>query len=118
MSPKRNIKSWQSLADPAIVHEISRNLRQMRLNKNISQAELAKVAGLSRITISRLEAGRDVTILTIIQVLRALGKLDILNAFQEDAQISPLQILRMKRKQRKRASGPRKSAKNKLDEKP
>jgi len=116
MNPKRDIISWQSMADPAIVREIGGNLKQMRLNQNLSQTQLANFSGLSRITISRMEGGRAATILTIVQVLRALGKLDILNAFHEDARVSPLQLLRMKKNQRQRASSPRKSAKNKSDE--
>lgn len=112
MTPKRDIVSWQSMADPAIVKEIGSSLKQMRLNKNISQMQLAKSSGLSRVTISRMEGGRAATILTIVQVLRALGKLDILNAFHEDAQISPLQLLRMKKYQRQRASGLKKYSRN------
>lgn len=116
MTPERDIISWQAMADPAIVCEIGDNLKQMRLNQNLSQARLAELSGLSRITISRMEGGRAATILTIVQVLRALDRLDILNAFQEDAQVSPLQLLRMKKNQRQRASHPRKAPRFITDE--
>jgi transcriptional regulator with XRE-family HTH domain len=105
------------MADPAIVREISDNLKQMRLNQNLSQARLAKISGLSRVTISRMEGGRAATILTIVQILRALDRLDILNAFQEDTKVSPLQLFRMKKNQRQRASHPRKAARFITDEK-
>lgn len=117
MTPERDMISWQAMADPAIVRELGDNLKQMRLNQNLSQARLAEYAGLSRVTISRMEGGRAATILTIVQVLRVLERLDILNAFQEDEQVSPLQLLRMKKNQRQRASRPRKAARFITDEK-
>ncbi len=116
MNPKRGIISWHSMADPAIIKEIGSNLRQMRLNKNITQAKLADFTGLSRITISRMEGGRAATILTIVQVLRALDRLDVLNAFQEEIPVSPLQMQRLKKNQRQRASRPRKPVRFITDE--
>ena len=92
------------MSDPTIVKEICRNLKQIRLNKNISQSELANLSGLNRVTISRMEAGRAATLLTIIQVLRALDRLEILNAFITDPEISPIQLLKQKETQRQKAS--------------
>ncbi|MFH2037335.1 MAG: helix-turn-helix transcriptional regulator [Candidatus Zixiibacteriota bacterium] len=109
MSPKRDIINWQSMADPAIVREIGQYLQQMRLNKNLSQRQLAEISGVNRVTISRMEGGRAATLLTIVQILRALGKLDILNIFYEDARVSPLQLLQLKKNRRQRATGTRKS---------
>ena len=102
--------NWQEMADPAIVEKIGKNLRQMRLNKNISQAQLAEMSGINRVTISRIESGSDTTLTTVVQILRALGRLDIFNVFVEEAQISPLQVLKMKKKLRQRASSPRKQS--------
>ena len=92
------------MADPAIVRELCANLKQMRLQKNLSQAELAMRAGLDRTTISRMEAGRAATLLTFVQILRALDKLDLLNTFWEEPVLSPMQILKQQKKQRKKAS--------------
>jgi transcriptional regulator with XRE-family HTH domain len=104
MKAGSNSKNRSAMADPTIVKEICANLRQIRLNKNLSQNELALRSGLDRTTISRMEAGRAATLLTIVQVLRALDKLDILNAFREEPEISPLQLLRIQERQRKKAS--------------
>ncbi len=101
------MENRSAMSDIAIVKEICLNLKQIRLIKNLSQAELAEKAGLNRITISRMEAGRAATLLTLVQVLRALDKLDILDMFEEEAEISPLQLLKLQKKQRKRASGPK-----------
>lgn len=92
------------MSDPAIVKEICQNLKQIRLNKNISQEELANLSGLNRVTISRLEAGRAATLLTVIQILRALDKLEVFNAFITEPEISPIQLLKQKETQRQKAS--------------
>ncbi len=106
MKSKSYIEKRSAMADPVIVKEICSNLRQMRLNKNLSQAELAQKAGLNRVTISRMEAGRAATLLTVVQVLRALDKLDVLDMFQEESEISPLELLKLQGKKRQRASRP------------
>ena len=92
------------MADPAIVKEICQSLRQMRLNKNLSQQKLADLSGVNRTTISRMEAGRAATLLTVVQVLRALDKLDILNTFRQEPEISPVKLLKLQERQRKKAS--------------
>jgi len=102
--PKSYRDDWLAMADPAIVKEICCGLKQMRLNRNLSQAELAKRSGINRVTISRMESGRAATLLTLIQVLRALDKLEILNVFMEEPEISPMLLLKQQEQQRKKAS--------------
>jgi transcriptional regulator with XRE-family HTH domain len=99
-----------SLSDSSIVTEICNGIKQMRLSENISQEELAKRSGLNRVTISRMESGRVVSLLTLVQVLRALDKLEILNIFIKEPEISPLKLFDIQEKYRKKAS-PRKSTK-------
>ncbi len=115
MKLKSNTEKRSVMTDPAIVKEICSNLKQMRLNKNLSQADLAQMAGLNRVTISRMEAGRAATLLTFVQVLRALDKLDVLDIFREESEISPLNLLKMQGKQRLRASRSGKQAAFKLE---
>ena len=66
---------------------------------------MAKAAGISRSTLSLLERGEAVTLATLIQVLRVLDKLFILDVFTVEQDISPLMLARMEKKKRKRASG-------------
>jgi len=107
MNPKSDIMNWKSMADPAIVREIGRLIQQMRLNRNLTQKQLAEMSGINRVTISRFESGRASNLLSLIQILRAFDKLDILNGFYEEAEISPIQLLRLQKNRRKRASGTR-----------
>jgi hypothetical protein len=63
---------------------------------------------LDRTTVVKLEAGRAATLLTVVQVLRAMGRLEVLDAFHEEPRISPMMALEQEAKylakQRKRAS--------------
>jgi transcriptional regulator with XRE-family HTH domain len=109
-------KNWIAMADPEIVNEICQAVKQMRINKNISQQQIADIAGLDRTTISRMESGRAVNLLTLVTVLRALDKLDILNVFKPEQVISPIKLLKEEEKKRKRASKKRKNVKKNAEE--
>jgi len=104
MYQKSDNYNFYSKSDSTIVNEICGGIKQIRLSKNMSQEELAKRAGLNRVTISRMEAGRSVSLLTLVQILRALDKLDILNVFIQEPGISPLQLFEIQEKYRKKAS--------------
>ncbi len=96
--------NYYSMSDRAILREIGRRLRRRRLDKNLSQQTLADTAGLSRTTVSDLERGAPAGVLTLVQILRALGALEELDAFLPDPGPSPLELARMKGRERQRAS--------------
>ena len=48
-------KNWYGMTDNAIVEVLCKSIKQMRLNKNISQEELSLQSGVNRVTISRTE---------------------------------------------------------------
>lgn len=96
-----------SMSDSALVEQLCSGIKQMRLNQNISQDELAIRSGLNRVTISRMESGRSISLLTLIQTLRALDKLDLLKVFFAETEISPMKLLEIQERYRKRAT-PRK----------
>jgi len=72
---------WTFLSDVEITEKIGAYLKQMRLNKNMSQVEVAIFCGVDRLTIANLENGKPVKFTTIIAFLRALGELNTLNSF-------------------------------------
>lgn len=97
---------WYSMSDPAIVKELCGILKQVRLQQNITQEQLAEKAGLSRSAISKMETGKSkVELLTIIQILRALEQLHLLDTWKVTATISPLLVAKLTTKGRLRASG-------------
>jgi transcriptional regulator with XRE-family HTH domain len=96
--------SYYGLSDKGIVRELGKSIKQMRINENITQQKLAEKTGLDRVTISRLENGSSATLLTFVQILRALNQLDRLKGLHEEPAISPLMVAEMEAKHRKRAS--------------
>ena len=95
--------NWYGLSDQSAVVEFGKLLKQIRLNANMTQEALAQKSGLDRSTISQLENGRAATILTLVQVLRALQKLELLEGFVEE-KVSPILALKTQGKERQRAS--------------
>lgn len=97
---------WYSMSDPAIVKELCDILKKVRLQQNITQEQLAVKAGLSRSAISKMETGKStVGLLTVIQVLRALQQLHLLDTWKVTATLSPLLVAKLTAKGRLRASG-------------
>ena len=96
--------SMYGQSDREIMREIGRRLKRKRLEKNMSQQRLADMAGLNRMTISEIERGSPFGVLTLVQILRALDALDEMDSFLPDPGISPLQLAKMKGKERHRAS--------------
>ena len=96
--------SIYGMSDRAILREIGRRLKRKRLDRNLSQQRLADKAGINRTTVQKIEKGTPSSILTIIGILRALEALDELNSFLPDPGLSPLQLAKMKGKERRRAS--------------
>jgi len=92
------------MSDKAILSQLGAQLKQMRLNKNITQLQMSKIAGLSRSAVSTMENDGNGTMISFVQMLRALEKLEILNNFITEAPVSPVQIARLHGKQRQRAS--------------
>jgi transcriptional regulator with XRE-family HTH domain len=101
-------RSWYGMTNATIVKELCKSIKQMRLNQNLSQEELAENSGVNRVTISRMETGQAINLLTMIQLLRALDRLDLLNTFIIEPEISPIMVMEEQSKYRKKASSPRK----------
>jgi transcriptional regulator with XRE-family HTH domain len=95
------------LTDKAALILMGSRIQRERLNRNLTQTELAVHAGIGARTVRYLEAGRQTTVQTLIRILRALNKLDALDAFLPDPGLSPLQLAKLKGRERKRAGGRR-----------
>lgn len=94
-----------SMNNNAVLKEIGVRIRRERLNQNTTQETLARRAGVSRRVVLDLEAGKGCSLGSFIEILRALRKLDQLDAFLPDPGISPLQLAKLKGHERKRATG-------------
>lgn len=99
-----------ALNDSAVLDEIGRRLQVYRLNLNLSQAQVAEKAGVSRRAFQKLEGGQPCTLALLVRVLRALGRLDALDDLLPEPGLSPIQLAKLKGRERKRAGGHRKRA--------
>jgi len=95
------------MTDRAIAKELAKRIKQQRLNKDLSQRNVAESAGISITAVQGVEKGES-TILTLIKVLRVLGSLDGLENFLPEIIVSPLTMAKLEGKKRKKASGKRK----------
>ncbi len=95
------------MADAAVVDELGRRLRQMRLEQNLTQQDLAKEAGVSVATVRNLEDGKRTQLMTLIRVLRTLGLLSGMDQLVPVQRPSPIELLRLRGRERQRASSPR-----------
>jgi len=96
--------NWVAMSDEALIKTISVFIKKKRLEQNKTQEEMATATGMSRSTISLLERGETVTVRTLIQALRALDLLYIMDVFQVSDTISPLAYAKLKKEERLRAS--------------
>ena len=96
--------NWGSMSDKSLMKAIGNFIQSHRLNQNKSQEQVATAAGISRSTLSLLERGEKVRLDSLIQVLRVLDLLYIMDVFKVEEQISPVEYARLKKKQRKQAS--------------
>ncbi len=98
------MKNINHMTDPAVLAELGERLAQHRLDRNLTQAQLAQEAGVSKRTLVRLEGGESTQLTNLIRIVRALGLLSNLNAFVPPPVPSPIEQLQGEGKKRKRAS--------------
>ncbi len=108
----KSFKEWASMSDKALAEYIGAFVRHHRMEQNITQDNLATAAGISRSTLSLLERGETVTVTTLIQVLRVLDQLQVLNTFDVRETLSPLALAKLQKEKRQRARGKSKKDEN------
>lgn len=107
--------SFEAMTDEAVAAEIGQRIEQMRLERNLTQQELADAVGFSRVSYGKLVSGEG-KFVNVIAVLRVLDQLGSLERALPETVFSPMAQLKMKGKQRQRATGSRGS--HEADEKP
>ena len=111
----KSFKEWASMSDKALTEYIGTFVRHHRMEQNKTQDELAAAAGISRSTLSLLERGETVNVTTLIQVLRVLDHLCVLNAFEVRETLSPLALAKLQKEKRQRARSKSKKDENKQE---
>ena len=98
--------NFDSMTNRAIAQEIGQRIEQLRLEKNITQQQLADEIGLSRVSYRKLAMGAA-KFENIIAALRSLGMMDLVEQFIPETTFSPMAQLKLKGKQPQRASSQR-----------
>jgi transcriptional regulator with XRE-family HTH domain len=95
--------NWVEMSDTAIVRKIGEFIKQQRLKINKTQAQLATEAGINRWTLGQIENGEAITLISLIQIMRALDILYLFEGFSIKQEISPLELAKQDQQKRQRA---------------
>jgi len=91
-----------------ILRQLGNRISVRRLKENISQSTLASKSGCSLSTIKNVEQGKNISLSSLIGVLRVFHSLDDLASILKDGGLTPMQKLVQQKKKlkltRKRAS--------------
>ena len=79
-----------SLTGAALIELLGNKLKELRIDSNMTQVELAESAGVGISTVREAEKGRNISIAKLVQILRALRRLDLLEPFLAPKPVSPL----------------------------
>lgn len=88
-------------SNEAVCAELGRRLRSSRVAFPLTQAQLAERAGVSPRTIANLEQGGDVTVGSLVRVLRALGLLSRMDALVPKDEPRPTELAANKPKRQR-----------------
>ena len=106
------MKLYGSENNKIILKELGQRIKDTRIKMSLTQAEFALKAGISSKTEARLEAGINVKIESLLNVLRVFGCLNNIDLLITEQELSPEQIFKKETK-RKRISSKQKKESNK-----
>ena len=86
----------------AICEELGSRIKQARLNKNLTQDELAQACGLTRRAVINAEQGKC-TLESFVTIMAALNLLSKLDLFLPKQLISPIELHKLQGRKRQRA---------------
>lgn len=98
-----DISYINNLSDKAILLQIGRFIKQKRIDQQITQQELADRAAISRSTLSLIERGENIALLTLIKILRILDALYVFDDFKDKSRVSPILLAKEEHKRPRRA---------------
>lgn len=107
------------MQDEEILKKIGVKLKEVRLEANMKQKELSERSGLSMFSISQIETGHNTSLLSLIQLLKALNRMDLLEPFLKEREVDPELLARFvqsQQPQRQRVSSPRSYFSNDSDD--
>ena len=99
------IKITKQATDKAVLAELGERLTRIRLERNLTQAQLAGEAGVAKSTVQRLESGAVATQLSgFLRVCRVLDLIERFDLLIAEPVPSPVAQLKLAGRKRQRAS--------------
>ena len=80
--------------DEALLQELGRRLAQVRIDLDLTQAELAQNAGVGKRTLERMEAGETTQTRTLFRILRELSLLEKIETVLPEPTVRPSQAIK------------------------
>ena len=94
-----------------LTQDLGERMSRYRLSRNLRQQDIAKLSGISRGVIARIEAGKGGTIDSLMRIMTALDLQDRIEMLLPDTALSPLdQRPGNNLRQRARRDNPQKTA--------
>jgi len=84
---------WIDSAHADVLLQAGQQLRAIRKHRKLSQKAAAELAGISRMTVSKIERGQSLSFDTLVRLLRAYGLLNRLNDLLAVPEKSPMEKL-------------------------
>ncbi|MDR2916529.1 MAG: helix-turn-helix domain-containing protein [Tannerella sp.] len=82
-----------------LLQHLGVKMKELRVNANITQRELAEKTGIAEMTVTNMERGKNISLSTFLIILRALNEMDaIYKLCFEPLPDDPLLIWEMQRK--------------------
>ena len=76
-----------------VLRELGKRIREVRIDMDMTQNEAAKKAGVTAKTVSRIENGEDLAVSTMLNVLRALGLAQNMDALVPELTARPSRLM-------------------------
>ena len=76
-------------SNKAVTEELGRRFKDLRVSAALTQQQLAQRAGVSAGTVSNFERGRDISIESLVSMMRALGVLSRLDMLFPEEMLRP-----------------------------
>lgn len=94
---------FAAMSNPSLLQLMGNYVKENRLRQNKTQEEIATIAGINRTTLVSIENGNGGTLLTWVQLMRALDQLHFFKNFQLASQVSPIKLAKLELKKRLRS---------------
>lgn len=96
----------KSVSETEIIQSIGQRFKSYRLHLNKTQQEIATQIGLSVLTISNFENGKntDISFKNVLKMLRAINELEPIQYILPEIPISPKMVVKMQGKPKQRST--------------